>query len=409
MNTYMDEISTAAARREETGFGLPGWLSFAAGGILTFVFVFMGVARPAGQELAKMRRRLSTLEQSVWEVAGQKDTARASNELLALLVEQKQHTKEASEAMLAIQQLHQQFVNQTADMQQQFASQTAEMQQQLAAQSTDMQQHVDLMRQQVAVQSERLYAQLSAQSQQLQEAMDFAAQLIALKDVLANNRERVTEASDVLADSEEVLETLASSVETSFEAKRAGDQLLSLEESLLQRRGETEIARENLDQLFDLRDSLGADEANVQVAQGRVEDLVGLKNSIISKTDDLAEAIETLELTTDLTQQYHEAALAFENIRQWMVEIVAMEPMLARARRSLEPLTELGNLRRLDRDQIKAVAQNLSQTWRTQVANKPIADHVVPAEDVTTPSLDPSSDASQGGEATPFDGAFRVE
>ncbi len=71
--------------RAEANWELPSWCLFVLGGVFTLLIVYVGVARPAARDMALMKRQLSTLEQSIWEVAGKSDTAKDANQLLALL------------------------------------------------------------------------------------------------------------------------------------------------------------------------------------------------------------------------------------------------------------------------------------------------------------------------------------
>jgi hypothetical protein len=75
-----------------------------------------------------------------------------------------------------------------------------------------------------------------------------------------------------------------------------------------------------------------------------------------------------------------------------MVEVVAMEPMLKRVQQTLEPLTELGNLRRLDADQLRQVARQFTQSAGHQLARSP-GYRSVPAPSLgPEPRLDFSND-----------------
>ena len=92
-----------------TGSQLPTWCSLAIGGFITFVLIYLGVARPASLEMARMREQLRSLERSISRVAGHTTTAYHANELLAQLSEQARQSRAAAESLEEIRWLHQQL------------------------------------------------------------------------------------------------------------------------------------------------------------------------------------------------------------------------------------------------------------------------------------------------------------
>lgn len=299
MENYIDHTGadTPLENSEfEIAAGLPTWCAFALGGVITFLFVYIGIARPAAREMALMRRQMSTLEQSVWEVAGQKETAASTNELLGLLSDQREQLISAKESLAAMKKLH---------------------------------------------------ASIIEESIEVNNAIAAASQLGSLKDVLLANSERASEAAEVLSLSEDLYHRLATGAES------------------------TELAIDASEDLFSLRSGLIQQGQEVAQAQDRLDDLVALKDAVVDQTNDLADAVETLELTRQLNVRFHQAAMSLDSIRHWMVEIVAMEPMLQRAQKTLEPLTELTSLDRLNPNRVREIARALTQGYTAQVASKP--------------------------------------
>lgn len=299
MENYIDHmgVDSPIVHDEFEPAGLPTWCAFALGGIITFLFVYIGIARPAAREMSLMRRQMSTLEQSVWEVAGQKETAASTNQLLGLLNEQRDQAIAAKRSLIEMRNLHSEII---------------------------------------------------AQSTEIQNAMAAASQLGSLKDVLLANSERADKAAEVLSVSEDLYHRLATGADSTDQAVQASEDL------------------------FALRTSLIDDGSEVAEAQDNLEELVALKDTVVNQTGNLADAIETLELTTELGVRFHEAALSFNSIRHWMVEIVAMEPMLQRCRKTLEPLTELSSLDRMSPNRLREVARAMTSGAGTHIATKPL-------------------------------------
>ena len=318
--------------------GLPNWCSFILGGALTFLFVYLGVARPAAHEISMMRRQIGTLEQSVWEVAGHKGTAKETTQLLALLNTQRQYIADAKASMREIQDLHR---------------------------------------------------ELAAEAEQTKLAVATLREMVAVNDSLVANSARAYEAASVLAVSEDVQNRLASSADITNSAQRTSQQLLAMGHQLQSSQDDVQQAQDTLSQLLDMQHNLGAEYVDVSLAQDRMDDLLSLKNTIINQTTNLADAIETLELTSDLAFQFREAASSFEQIRHWMIEVVSTGPMLDRAKRTLEPLAEITSLHRLNPHQLRLVARNLTQGL--QLASKPV-DNSFDSADL---ELDAAVDADQ--------------
>jgi len=272
-----------------------------------------------------MRRQLKTLEQSVWEVAGHRNSAGEANQLLSLLARQRTYAADAEASLRQIQQLHRQLI---------------------------------------------------AEADKARVAVATVEQLVEIKNSALAGSEQTQAAADALQSAEDLHQRLADSMDTVTDARRASEQLLAIESDLSGSATKVEQAQETVSELLQLSKDLDGRSDNVATARTHVRDLLALKDSIISQTTNLADAIETLELTSDLSSQFHDSAASFERIRHWMVEIMTMEPLLQRAQQTLQPLTELGNLRRLSPEQLRSIARVVSGEHRTQVARTPSAPDV---------------------------------
>ncbi|MEM7314414.1 MAG: hypothetical protein AAF497_14800 [Planctomycetota bacterium] len=299
---------------------LPTWCAFALGGIVTFLFVYIGIARPAAREMAMMRRQMSMLEQSVWEVSGHRKDAKEAANLLDHLNKQHDALDNAKRTLEEIRQLN---------------------------------------------------VQLAAESERVQSAMLAVSQLASLKDMLLANADRVDQAGEVLSASEEIYHRLATNVSTVASAEEAAYGLIAIQTNLLNNASSVAHARNVADRVFDISDILAEGSGELDVAEDRVMELVTLKNAVVSQTGDLADAIETLELTADMQRRFHDAALSFDEIRHWLVEVVATEPLLQRTRQSIEPLLEITNLRHLAPQQLRQLASLVSQQNQAKIALKP--------------------------------------
>ena len=307
-------------RGTESNWRIPHWCSFVLGGVFTFLLVYIGIARPAAHEVSLIKRQMSTLEQSVWQVAGQEETAKNANRLLSLLVEQKTIADQAASTLARMQELNR---------------------------------------------------ELAAESTKADRALATVQELISLKDAVVANSAKTEKATKVVADSISLHNQLASAASTTAEAIHSSAQLLAIGSELRASNDEIDLAKQTLSEMRSLHKQIDDEASNVATAQLKVDSLLSMKDSIIAETGNLADAIETLELTNDLTNRFQNASVTFEHMRRWMVEVVTMESILKRAQDALEPLTEIGNLRHLNVDQLRAVARNMSRGYETKVAQKP--------------------------------------
>jgi hypothetical protein len=113
---------------------------------------------------------------------------------------------------------------------------------------------------------------------------------------------------------------------------------------------------------------LNRETTDVEVSHQALDELVQLKNDVIATSNDTPKAIEALEQTVDLHAQFVEASRSFEQIRRWMSEVILMEPTIQRAVRTLEPITQLGTLRRMTHREIEYAA-HMVRSLREQTSN----------------------------------------
>ena len=92
------------------------WFAFGAGMVAAMVAMYLAVTRPIANELARLQGRIVEIDKSLRAVAGQRETARAANDLLSLLAEQGRRTGSAADALEDIRQLHAQLAKQTGEV-----------------------------------------------------------------------------------------------------------------------------------------------------------------------------------------------------------------------------------------------------------------------------------------------------
>jgi hypothetical protein len=319
-NAMIDNTNSFINPTPETPSLWRGWFSFAAGSVVAFLVLYVGYARPAVEELSLLRNQIRSLEKSVSLIAGQRDGVDETNHLLGQLSQLQSQALTARKTLVDLREMTQSLV---------------------------------------------------AESSRFQEATHAIHQLASIKDQLLKNAEDLDQAADAMAANEALQQRLTNSAEANETALRASLDLLAIRSELLQDVSLNSQAKGALNNLLQLRESLANEHSRIDVAQERINGLINLKDSVIAQTDNLSESIETLELTNELSDRFRIAANSFKEIRDWMIEMVAMEPTFAQVRRILEPMADLVNLNRMDPKQIRDFTRAFVQQSQERLAKKP--------------------------------------
>jgi len=109
-----------------------------------------------------------------------------------------------------------------------------------------------------------------------------------------------------------------------------------------------------------LRQYLEAQATKVEKADTTLDQLRQLQDRVLAQSDSVVDAIETLELSVDMQKQMQLARHTFDEFRRMLTEVVIMEPTVRQAMQSLQPLTALGNLRRLSVAELREAASFVS-------------------------------------------------
>ena len=278
---------------------------------------------------------MGTLEQSVWEISGHAEDVTEANSLLGALAQQRALLAE-SQAFLAETQSYVQEVRQ--------------------------------MRQAVADHAD------------VDDAMAHVSQLVALKDMLLSNADRADQAAAVLAITEDLQHRMANAMESSELALAASKNLLKLQSEILAGSIDVAPARKTIDEWRSLGALLERESVEVEVARDHVTDLISLKDQVVSRTQDLDGAIETLALTREVGHQFLDAATTLEHMRHWMLEISAAEPLLQNVVTSIQPILQMGRLESMAPEALRAVAREVVGQ-QPRVAHRVLGDDAVAEAD----------------------------
>ena len=351
------------------------WNMFLLAIAITMVVVNWGFIRPASRQLEQMRRHVGVLEETVHQLTSKHESADRAVDLLSLLAEQGQHSENAAAGLKQIQALHGQILAEAAQLKR----------------ATDAVDRLANLRDRVSSYASLIDDTASAldDSNQVQHDLIAAAEIAAeaetaldrlstLRIKLLRSVEYLEEAEPIVAEVDLLNRRIVDAGSMTKEATSVAEQLVSLNETLLIEGAQASEAEVTLNELIGMRKQLDAQSVNIEKSKDTLVELVMLKDDVLAQTGDLADAIETLERTVDLTDQYQQASQTFLEMRRWLTDVVMMEPTLRRAMSTLEPITDLGNLRRISRDELRQAAQVVRDMRRTEVARRAYSVRSVP-------------------------------
>lgn len=220
-----------------------------------------------------------------------------------------------------------------------------------------------------------LECDLAATDGDTAQAQTSADRLIAIKDNLNSG-------SDQLESAEENAERL---IVLKDDVAGHGDRLLT--------------AEQNAERLIALQDQLVSDERlQFFAAASNVERLIRIQAEIAAQTDDLVESITALEVLDDFQTEFNDQAAKVQEMRRRLTELVLLQTTIEQALEAVEPISELGNLRRLDPAEIQEAARMILDQRRARLARG------MKATDVATANRGDSAESESDSEteATPL-------
>ena len=146
-------------------------------------------------------------------------------------------------------------------------------------------------------------------------------------------------------------------------------------------------AQTALNELLDVQERLKRT-SEIELARSHVDGLIELKNRVLAQADDLPGAIETLEITDELHQQFEEVAVVIRGMQADVIGILMLKPSFEQAMQVLNTMAGLVNLRRLDGSDLRQVASSALRQRRSRLANNGVVSNVEEAQGpLDSPSL----------------------
>ena len=281
--------------------------------IVTLFSVYWGFVRPTSRQLTKLRRYVTSLESSISELNVQRLNNGQTVSMLEQMVQQEEAVKNATAAVREMRELHRQIVH---------------------------------------------------ESEQLATARQALDSLIALRTQVARQSTLIDSTNQALTSLGDLRRQLSDSAAETAEAQAAVEQLSLLRDGLIESISSLEDVQPVITEVEQVQQRIAAvadgTEAT-EVAVTKVESLHNrIRSTVVSRTEEVATAIETLELSSDVKLEMKRASETFQGVKRMLAEFSLMGPALQQALDSLQPLSELADLRRLGVHELRRVAMNLN-------------------------------------------------
>jgi hypothetical protein len=370
-----------------------------------FLTLDIMLRRPLVRELASVRRELASVEKCMQNLVGMKEVAWESSHLLSALQAQKKQLVSARAALGVLSEFRQSVeteAQQTGDAATSL-NRISELQKRVVGQSESV-----VAVEQVLSDIVKLHQRLLLEKQAQEDAVVSLNRVSALhKQVrhagqdaevaavevqkLGDLRTKVIENSAGVEQAQRkaaeliVLKDTVRQAEDVLPVQEAANKLLALRDSLRPNDDSTEQSQTHAKQLLSLRDELAANAEDTQLAQKNWVSVRKLEGDLKSAGHDIANAIETLELLTDLGTELRQQTQSLAGVRQTMAEIALMETTIGRVLRVLEPLAQLKNLTRLSESEVRAAARAILDQRNSKLSHRegpqPVPPVKLPHED----------------------------
>ncbi|MFG0335667.1 MAG: hypothetical protein ACF8TS_20090 [Maioricimonas sp. JB049] len=344
------------------------------------------IVRPLSSQIEAIHHEMVELQEGMKELAGSRNDVWQTNDLLTALELQREKFAETGQAVEAIRALRQEIEVEAARTREAMAAVRgmAELQDGVMTVHSGQAKAMDAIGEIASVNRELISVTASADEQlagletlrgSLRELSLVKEDLIAQGgdvdaaraslDDLAGLKTQVLESGLEVEKAHASLAGLANlknqvtDASADVEAVAASaDQLIGLKDQIVAGAKDTELARQNAGELLALHDSLIDEEhLNIADADRNLEGLLTLQADLAGRGDQIGRSIQTLELLNDFQVAFSEQIGQLDGMRRELTELILMQNTIARTVRTLRPLADLGNLRRLGDDEVREAAR----------------------------------------------------
>jgi GTP1/Obg family GTP-binding protein len=176
-------------------------------------------------------------------------------------------------------------------------------------------------------------------------------------------------------------------------AEENAERLIVLKDDVAGHGDRLQAAEQNAERLIQLQDQLVSDERlQFLAAASNVERLIRIQAEIASQTDGLTDSITALEVLDDFQTEFNGQAVQVQEMRRRLTELVLLQTTIEQVLQAVEPISELGNLRRLDPAEIQEAARIILDQRRARLARLAEPTDVATADPADAPESQVDSD-----------------
>jgi len=243
-----------------------------------------------------------------------------------------------------------------------------------------------------------LHNTLLSRRTQTEVARQGAERLIALQDQILDQRELTLPAQQALDRSADIrrqvieslpqVESAATAVQSASElhgrivrdlSDLAGMQstvqgLIDLKSLVMNQGTDVEVARNKYQDILNLYSRIVEPGLDLDLATRSLGQLLELKNRLVKETDGVIGAVQTLEILGDFQEEFSQRVNSLRTMHQDLMQIVMMETTIGRVVKALEPILQLGDLRRLSESEVREAARTILDRRSARIADQSQAE-----------------------------------
>lgn len=358
-----------------------------AGGFIGMYFI---VARPMSQELRAMKVEMAQVQGQMEQLSAQGEQVWEANSLLSLLKVQEDQLKNARSALQSVEQLQADVVKATEQARLCLSQMNAvtklhdriileqpsveiagrvlddmsQVNERLAAGKQRTQAATEVLDRIIDLEDD-----LTAQTVQIDEAQTVARKMISLQEDLRQEKAGIDAAWFSLHGLVILKNSLMNGAQYVEVAQAIGDQLLAMQQQLAERGTTSEIAMNRAQQLLELNATLSRNDLDLQTSRATLEAMIQMQQRI-RDLPSISQSMDSLDLLIAFQDEFIDQMQSLGEMRNSLIEIALMETTLAKAVRTLQPLLELGNVRRMSDEEIRSAARSILEERNTRLSNR---------------------------------------
>ena len=198
---------------------------------------------------------------------------------------------------------------------------------------------------------------LASQEQQVKQTQSTLDEMIKLQKLAANQSTGIKDAQTAFSEFLNFKQQIVDQSEQLEVARTNSQKMIDLQQSLISQSEPLAAAQKHAEQMVSLQQTLTDENLKLTEADTNLKSLMDIQTKLLAETDRVVEAAETLEVLGELQDSVKEQIASMQGMRREMLDIILMESTVSKATRILEPLAELGNLKRLSDAEVREAAR----------------------------------------------------